>query len=60
MRGILAKEGEETRSMRGVIWSREAIQKLHEQIPGSVAVDQDGKLTLFVTLEIDENMRYLG
>ena len=58
IRGIIAKEDEETGSRKGVIWSREAVQDLHKQIPGSLLVDVDGKATLYVTLEIDKDTRY--
>lgn len=60
MRGVLAKEGEEDGARKGVTWSREAVQSLHKQIPGSILVNLDEKATLYVTLKIDKDMRYLG
>jgi len=57
IRGILAKEGEKTGS-KGEIWGREGIESLYKQIPESILVYPDGKAVLYVTLEINENMRF--
>jgi hypothetical protein len=59
IRGTLAKEGEETGSRKGEIWGKEGIKSLHKQIPGSIMIEKDGKLVLYVTLEIDKDMRWL-